>query len=72
MDTPVLRCRQRQQQVNGLHPCHRREDFLKVNSFALDEAPDNEQRRLALGNGAALVLLHLVHAFEPNWPTPER
>jgi hypothetical protein len=39
---------------------HRCKDFLEVGALALKEAAGNETR-LVFDDGAALVLLHLVH-----------
>jgi len=73
MDPPNLRCRHhhRQQEPDGFHPRHRHEDFLDVNAFPLDKAP-SDKLHLVLGNGAAIVVLHLEDPLEPNWPAPER
>lgn len=68
MDMSIIRCRQRQQEVDGLHPRHPCEDFLEVDALLLDEIPSVELC-LVLGNGAVLDLLD---PFEPNWTTPER
>ena len=65
MDAPVLRCCQSQQQSDRLHACYRRKDFLEVNALTLDKASDDEAR-LVLDNGTALVPLDLVHPLQDD------
>ena len=68
MGVSIIRRRQHQQEVDGLHPRHPCEDFLEVDALLLDENPGDELC-LVLGNGAVLDLLD---PFEPNWMTLER
>jgi hypothetical protein len=60
-----------QQEQDGFHPRHQREDFLKVDPLPWDEAHGDESC-LVPGNGVVLVALDLEDPFESNRPTLDR